>query len=100
MLEQLRNVNVVRTDVEDLVALSAFGRQLRAEFDLYSLPVPEWVTDNLDALRIEIKARNRNRLQAELRKKKAMLTTLKTPDEKRADLNSEVEALEKQLQEA
>lgn len=102
MLEQFRNVvaNSIRIGIEELIALHAFGRQLRAEFELFNVPVPEWVSDSLDSLRIEIKSRNRDRLQADLRKKKALLTTLKTPDEKRSDLNSEVEALEKQLAEA
>lgn len=99
-MEQFRSVNVLRTDVEELVALATFGRAYKAEFSIHNMPVPEWVTDNLESLRVEIKARNRNHLQAELRKKKALLSTLKTPDEKRADLNTEVGNLEKQLAEA
>jgi len=50
-------------------------------------------------LRREIHARNADRLESSLREKRARLESLKTPNEKKAQLRKEISGLEKQLQE-
>jgi hypothetical protein len=101
MLEMLKSFSSVgRADTEDLISLSAYGRQLEAEFTALSVEVPEWVTNQLKALRREIKSRNADALANKLRSAKARLETLKTPDEKRTALADEIAKLEQQIAEA
>ena len=61
MLEQFKNFNVEGGDLDELVALSAFGKQLRGEFEAQKVAVPEYVSDNLNAIAREIDSRMADR---------------------------------------
>lgn len=98
MLSDLKNFEATRCNLTELVNLSAYGRILLAEFETLGVQAPEWVEENVKAVRREAKSRNRDSLAASLREKKARLETLKTPDEKRRALSKEIAALEKDLE--
>jgi predicted transcriptional regulator len=100
MLDALKNFDAKRADLAELVELSAYGRALLAEFETLSVEAPEWATENLAAVRRELKSRNQDRLAAKLKAAKARLETLKTVDEKRTGVQAEIAALEAQLQQA
>jgi len=99
MLSQFKNFQADRMDLDELVALAAFGSMVRAEYEKHQLEEPEFVDVQLKALRREIHARNADRLESSLREKRARLESLKTPNEKKAQLRKEISGLEKQLQE-
>ena len=92
MLQDFKNFNAEQADLEELVALSAFGKQLRAEFEAQKVPIPEYVSDNLNTLSREIDVRMADRREARKREIKSTLEGLKSREEKR-------EALEKELAE-
>lgn len=98
MLHEFRNFNADRMDIHELVALAAFGKQIRAEYEAHNLEEPDWVDTQLKSLRREIHARNADRLEAELKQKKQKLDNLKTPEQKRTELKREIKELESQLQ--
>lgn len=98
MLQSFRNFDADRMDIHELVALAAFGKQLRAEYEAHNLEEPDWVDTQIKSLRREISARNADRLEAELKSKRLKLDNLKTPEQKRAELKREIKQLEDQLQ--
>jgi hypothetical protein len=100
MLDALKNFDAKRADLPELVELASFGRSLLAEFEALSVEPPDWVTENLTAVRREVKSRNQDRLAAKLKSAKARLETLKTPDEKRKGVETEIAELEAQLAQA
>lgn len=97
MLEQLKSFNLDRIDLDEMVALFAFGENLKAVYGNMLLEVPEWVIDNVATLQKEIHSRRRDNLEKELKKAQASLETLKTADEKRLDLRAKIERLQAAL---
>jgi len=94
MLDQFKNYSNDSLDLDELVALAAFGRQLRAEYEAQRVSEPEYVATQLNAVRREIEAKMADRREARKREIKAQLSGLKTAAEKRAELEKELETLE------
>lgn len=86
-----------RLDITQLVALAAYGRQLRDEYEHLNLEAPEWVDTQLKSIRREIQTRNAERVEARLKEAKARLDSLKTPTERKSEIKREIATLEKQL---
>ena len=97
MLNEFKSFNVDRTIDEELVALAAFGRTLRAEYESSNIEVPIWVNDNLRTLRREIASRNADSLEKALREKKARLEALKPAEQRRQELQAEIDALQERV---
>lgn len=85
-----------RFETEELIELAAFGRMLEAEFTQLNVEPPEWIGNQLTAVRREIKARNADALANKIRSAKSRLAALATVDEKRAALADEITKLEAQ----
>ena len=94
MLNEFKGFIVARMDIDDLVVLAAFGRQLRLEFEAQKVEEPEYIDVNLKTLRREIASRLADKQEARRRHIKASLESLKTPAEKRAQLEAELKSLE------
>jgi hypothetical protein len=97
MLSQFQNFTADRLAMEELIALAAYGKMLRSEYQNREIAVPSWVTDQLSALDREILVRRRDELEKRRREINGQLATLETPAEKRERLLKEKEALDKQL---
>lgn len=95
MLNQLKSLDTERINLEELVALSAFAKGLRAEFDHVNAEVPEWLDQRARELAREIRSRLADSVDKKLREAKARLEALKPADQKRAELKREILALEK-----
>jgi len=93
MLDQFKAANIERPDLDELVELSMFGRQFRAEFELQNIPVPQYVDDNLRSIRNEINARLADKRAARKREVEQELESLKSRTEKRAELEKELVSL-------
>jgi hypothetical protein len=99
LLQQFKNFNADRINsIEELVELAAYGRALRSEYEQLSLDEPEFLDIQLKAVRREIHARNADKLEANLKELKARRDALKSPMEKRAEINKQIQNLEKELQ--
>ncbi len=94
MLDDLKKFDKDRCGTDELVSLSAFGRGLRAEYELLGEEVPDWVDAQIKVLRREIHARQGDAISARLAKAKARLASMATPEEKRAALKAEIDELE------
>jgi hypothetical protein len=97
MLEQLRQVNVDRLELDGLVALSAFAKGLGDEYKRLKIDPPEWVVNSTETVAVEIKSRIRADLIRRQRQARQQLELLKTPTEKKASLRKEIEEIEAQL---
>ena len=93
MLNEFKNFNVDSAEIDDLVALSAFGKQLRGEFESQKIPVPEYVSDNLNSISREIDARMADRRATRIRELKAQRDSLKTAQERRDAIDKELAVL-------
>ncbi len=97
MLKELRGLDVERTDLDEMVALSTFGRAMNAEYDRLAIPIPEWLEDRLTELDRETRLRRTDALEKKLKELKARKETLKTAEQKRTDVDSEMLKIEKAL---
>lgn len=98
-LHDLKNFDAQRMDIDQLVALAAFGRSVRTEYEQLNLEEPTWLDDRLKSLRREIAVRNTDRIEAMLKEKKTRLDALKTPNERKTELKKQIKELEEQLAE-
>lgn len=93
MLTQFRNFDVDRLDMDDLVGLLAFGQILRNEYEKLGMDEPDWVNDKIKTLKREIKAKNADKLAARAREVKSRIDALKTPTQRKAELEKELKKL-------
>jgi hypothetical protein len=97
MINELKNFNADRLDLDELVALSAFGRVFQAEVVALGVEEPDWLAGSLRLLRKEVSIRQQDRLEKLLYQKKSRLQSLKPAVEKRAEIEAEIKFLELQL---
>lgn len=93
MLETFKGFNTEVADLDELVAMAAFGRNFRAEFESLNVSVPEFVDDQLRTIKREIETRVADRRAARVRELKAQRDSLKTAAEKREAIEKELASL-------
>ena len=90
----LKNFNADRLDMEDLVGLLADSKALRTEYEALQIEEPEYIDTTIKAIRREITARNADKIAARKRELTARIDSLKTPAQKKTELEKELAALE------
>ena len=90
----LKNFNADRLDMEDLVGLLADSKALRAEYEALQIEEPEYIDTTIKAIRREITSRNADKVAARKRELKARIDSLKTPAQKKSELEKELAALD------
>jgi len=90
----LKNFNADRLDMEDLVGLLADSKALRAEYEALQIEEPEYIDTTIKAIRREITSRNADKIAARKRELTARIDSLKTPAQKKAELEKELAKLE------
>ena len=94
-LQTFESFNTDRaTDVDELVAALAFGKSLRNEYEALQIEEPEYIDTTIKAIRREITARNADKIAARKRELAARIDSLKTPAQKKTELEKELAALE------
>lgn len=97
MFAQFRTtlMNLERIDqVDEMIALAAFGRSIEAEYAQLQSEAPDWLTEGLKSLRREIRIRLQDTIAKRLSEAKSRLASLATPEEKRSKLTEEIAKLE------
>lgn len=97
MLAELKNLDVDRISLEEAVALSAFGKLLRSEFEVNQSEIPEWLSSRIKELSREIHARQADALEKRLRELKLRRESLKPAEKRRQETDDEIAALEAKL---
>ncbi len=93
-IEKLKSFSATKYTLEDLIALSAFAKALHAEYALFSVQSPEWLTRALRDVPVAIKERNRAEIERRLSAAKSRRASLKTADERRKEADAEIAELE------
>ena len=83
--------------VEELILMRSELQVIDVGYQELKLPTPEWVIDKLTAVNREIALRVQGELERRLKAAKARRAALRTADEKRRDLDSEIAELEGML---
>jgi hypothetical protein len=95
MLDVLMGFSAInRMTMEQMVELSAYARQLEAEFKAVEVKEPENIVAQVKLLRREIKLRVADEKERTLREMKRTRASLRTTEEKRAELDKQIAALE------
>lgn len=92
-LTTFKNFNADRMDIDEFVALLAFGKSLRAEYDALQIEEPEYIDTQLKSLRREISVRSADKVAARKRELLARIDSLKTPAQKKSELEAELKKL-------
>lgn len=92
-LTDLKNYDVDRLQLEDLIHLDATAQATLTAYANNSVDVPDWLTTTGKRLKADIKQRNRDVLEKKLSEARARQAQLKTTEEKRQEAAAEVEKL-------
>lgn len=94
-LDAIKNYNTGAGSTEDLVALHAFGSMVKEHFEAMDIAQPDWLDSKLKQVKREIAQRNSDEIERKLRDARARLDNLKTPTERKAELQKEIARLQK-----
>lgn len=98
MLHQFKTFQADRMDLDDLIALAAFGHMLRDQYEKFGLEVPDFVTDNIKAITREVKTKTAATLESRKRELLSRKDALKTPAERKREIEAELKQIDEQLQ--
>jgi hypothetical protein len=93
-VEQLKSFKVKNNTIEDLIAVRGDLKNLAANFNDMSLEVPEWLSEKITEVEMEVKSLSKAEKLATLRKLKAQSSALMSRDEKRKAIDDQIAALE------
>lgn len=93
MLEKLKNFDPEKGDVDEMVVLSAFARNIAAEYAHLGIDQPEWLEVKHKEVLREVDTRLSDLRAKRIREIERSLAGLKSAEEKRADLKAELERL-------
>lgn len=96
-LEKLKSFDADRVDMDEMITLSAAARIVVAEYESNKVPVPEWLVDGRTSLTRAIDSRRKDSVAKSLKEKKARREALRSSEEKKADLDKDIAALEAEL---
>lgn len=89
LMERLRGLDAERLDENEMIELRAGARGLVQEYQDQEYEVPEWLKDRAQLLDRELTARRSDSLRKRLKELDAQDASLRTSEEKRADIKSE-----------
>lgn len=93
VLNSLQNLVVTRPNLDELMFLSHTAVGLRKSYDEMQVDVPEWLDNSIRELKREIHTRQQDQRDNAIRTIKARLDALKTPTEKRTELEEQLKRL-------
>lgn len=94
MLQNFKTFTANRMELDELIELAAYGRQIRNEYETHQVEEPAYVGEQLNALRREIAARVADKKAARVASIKQQIAGLETASEKRERLKAELAKLE------
>lgn len=94
---QLRNLDVLRLDLDDMVELEMQATALSVTYERHRLDTPEWLIDAQRSLQRALRQKRDDLLALRLQEAKQRLQKLRTPEERRGALEEEIAQLEAQL---
>jgi hypothetical protein len=96
-IEELKSFNVDRLSSEEMIFLETDAQRLRAAYEQRAVPAPEWLTDQIHTLNVEIDRRKRDDLEKRKKELLAANAADMTASERREARKIELERIEKEL---
>lgn len=93
-INDIKQFNTDRGDVDDLVGLLAYGKLIVAEYESLDIDVPEWLPSKLKAVKREVLSRISDQVEKRLKEARLRLDNLKTPAERKTEIQKEIRRLE------
>lgn len=97
ILQELKQFKLEDESVDEMLMMHASAKMLHQSYIGFGLEPPEWVVDKLSALDREIRIKQRDELERELKKTELALEGLKSAQEKREDLRAKANRLRSRL---
>jgi hypothetical protein len=97
IIDTLRRLDADSKDLDELVELSAFARLVRDEYEKLGGEVPAFVSDAIRTLRRETASRFQGVIEKSLHEKMARMEHLKPAEQRRQELQAEIDALKARL---
>ena len=97
MLERLKHLDLNPMDIDEMVELSTYATQLQAQYVHLEVQPPSWLEVRARELNREIKSRENDRLEKELRDLETQGAADLTAEERRAGRKEKIEALKAKL---
>lgn len=97
MFDELRKFDKDNADLDKMMALSAFGKSLQAEYLTHAVPVPDWLTTTMTTLGHEITSKTKDQLEKRKRELLAQRSGLETAEEKRNRIAKELAEIDAKL---
>lgn len=98
-MNAIRQFNTEREPLEDLVVMLALGQLIMAEYEKLNIDEPDWLAPKVKAIRRQAQLTVRDQQEKRLAEAKMRLESLKTPQEKKAQLQKEINQLQRQMAE-
>lgn len=95
--QTLRNLDVNRYDLDQMVELSSVAGMLLEHYGNLELEVPDWLLKSRKALLDAIAEKNRGRIEARVKELEARVDALTPAETKRRQLTDELARLRKKL---
>jgi hypothetical protein len=96
-LNSFKAFQLDRMSIDEMVAHSAFGKLLRAEYEKHNLEEPDFIDTQLKSLHRAITTANAEKLEARRNEIKSRLDSLKTTSQRKQELKEELKQLDKRL---
>lgn len=97
LLERICSLNENTIDLDDAIEMSAMGKVLVDTYTSFKMVAPSQLTDALASLNRLIEQKRNDLLRAKMRDLQGKRAALRTTEEKRAELDRELEALQLQI---
>lgn len=97
-LYQLRNLDLLRMDIGEMVEASTSVRLYVAEYETHRLDVPEWLVARQGELGRDLKGKREEQLALRLEQAQQRLRSTQTREERRKAAEDEIALLEAELQ--
>jgi len=97
LTDRLKNINADAITMEEAVELFAGAKGMLDTYASLQVDAPDFLESAMKALKREIRNRNHDNLSQKLSAAKRSRESLKPAEEKRKELDTQIEALEKQL---
>lgn len=97
MLDTLKHLDLTPMGIEEMVELSSQGTAVQEQFTRLDVAPPDWLADRLRVLNKEIKNRESDRLEMELKQLESEGAADLTAEERRKERREKMEHLKEKL---
>lgn len=96
-IEELKTFNVDRMSSEEMIFLESDAQRLRGAYETRAIPAPEWLTEQIRTLNLEIDRRKHDDLMKRKKELLAANAADMSASERRESRKAELDRIEREL---